>query len=155
MKAMPFAIGTIHFVGIGGIGMSGIAEVMYNLGYRIQGSDIAESATVRRLRALGIPIARGHGAEIMGDVAVLVVSSAIGEDNVEVIAARERYPCGAPGRDVGRADAAQVVGGSGRHTRKDDHNLDYRGHARQRRTGPHRHQRRHHQRIRYQRALGG
>ncbi|MDD9992347.1 MAG: Mur ligase domain-containing protein, partial [Rhodospirillales bacterium] len=91
MKAMPFAIGTIHFVGIGGIGMSGIAEVMHNLGYGIQGSDIAESATVRRLRALGIPIARGHGAETIGDVAVVVVSSAIGEDNVEVVAARERH----------------------------------------------------------------
>ena len=71
--------------------MSGIAEIMHNLGYRIQGSDIAESATVRRLRALGIPIAHGHGAETIDDVAVLVVSSAIGEDNVEVIAARERH----------------------------------------------------------------
>ena len=91
MKVMPFTIGTIHFVGIGGIGMSGIAEIMHNLGYRIQGSDIAESATVRRLRALGIPIAHGHGAETIDDVAVLVVSSAIGEDNVEVIAARERH----------------------------------------------------------------
>ncbi|MCY4404999.1 MAG: Mur ligase domain-containing protein, partial [Rhodospirillaceae bacterium] len=91
MKVMPFTIGTIHFVGIGGIGMSGIAEIMHNLGYRIQGSDIAESATVRRLRALGIPIAHGHGAETIDEVAVLVVSSAIGEDNVEVIAARERH----------------------------------------------------------------
>ena len=91
MKAMPFTIGTIHFVGIGGIGMSGIAEIMHNLGYRVQGSDIAESATVRRLRALGIAVSRGHGAEVIDDVAVLVVSSAIGEDNVEVIAARERH----------------------------------------------------------------
>ena len=91
MKAMPFTIGTIHFVGIGGIGMSGIAEIMHNLGYKIQGSDIAESATVRRLRALGIPISRGHGAEVINDAAVLVVSSAIAEDNVEVFAARERH----------------------------------------------------------------
>ena len=91
MKAMPFTIGTIHFVGIGGIGMSGIAEIMHNLGYRVQGSDIAESANVRRLRALGIPISRGHGAETIDDVAVLVVSSAIAEDNVEIVAARERH----------------------------------------------------------------
>ena len=91
MKALPFTIGTIHFAGIGGIGMSGIAEVMHNLGYRVQGSDIAESATVKRLRAMGIPIARGHGAETIDDVAVLVVSSAIDEDNAEIVAARERH----------------------------------------------------------------
>ena len=91
MKALPFTIGTLHFVGIGGIGMSGIAEVMHNLGYRIQGSDIAESATVRRLRALGIPVAHGHDAESVDGVAVLVVSSAVGEDNIEVVAARERH----------------------------------------------------------------
>ncbi len=90
MKALPLTIGTIHFVGIGGIGMSGIAEVMHNLGYRVQGSDIAESATVHRLRALGIPISRGHGVETMGDAAVVVVSSAVSDDNIEVTAARER-----------------------------------------------------------------
>ena len=91
MKALPFSIGTIHFAGIGGIGMSGIAEVMHNLGYRIQGSDIAESATVRRLRAQGISISLGHRGEAVDDVAVLVVSSALDEDNPEIVAARERH----------------------------------------------------------------
>ena len=57
MRALPLSIGTIHFVGIGGIGMSGIAEVLHNLGYTVQGSDIADSANVRRLREAGIPVA--------------------------------------------------------------------------------------------------
>ena len=90
MKALPLTIGTVHFIGVGGIGMSGIAEVMHNLGYRVQGSDIAEGATVRRLRALGIPIFRGHGVETMSEAAAVVVSSAVPDDNIEVTAARER-----------------------------------------------------------------
>ena len=57
MRALPLSIGTIHFVGIGGIGMSGIAEVLHNLGYAVQGSDIADSANVQRLREAGIPVA--------------------------------------------------------------------------------------------------
>jgi len=60
MKGVATDIGTIHFVGIGGIGMSGIAEVMHNLGYKVQGSDIAESASVERLRARGIAVHIGH-----------------------------------------------------------------------------------------------
>ena len=60
MRALPLNIGTIHFVGIGGIGMSGIAEVLHTLGYTVQGSDIAESANVRRLRAQGIKVLVGH-----------------------------------------------------------------------------------------------
>ena len=91
MKSLPFSLGTIHFVGIGGIGMSGIAEVMHNLGYRIQGSDVSESATVQRLRGLGIPVMHGHDSESVDDLAVLVVSSAVPEDNVEITAARERH----------------------------------------------------------------
>jgi UDP-N-acetylmuramate--alanine ligase len=90
MKALPLTIGTIHFVGIGGIGMSGIAEVMHNLGYKVQGSDVAEGATVKRLRSLGIAINIGHDAEAMGNPAVIVVSSAVTNENVEVAAARER-----------------------------------------------------------------
>ena len=62
MRALPLSIGTIHFVGIGGIGMSGIAEVLHNLGYGVQGSDLADSANVRRLREAGIPVAIGHDA---------------------------------------------------------------------------------------------
>jgi UDP-N-acetylglucosamine--N-acetylmuramyl-(pentapeptide) pyrophosphoryl-undecaprenol N-acetylglucosamine transferase len=66
MRALPLSIGTIHFVGIGGIGMSGIAEVLHNLGYAVQGSDIAEGANVQRLRAAGIPVTVGHAAEKSG-----------------------------------------------------------------------------------------
>ena len=90
MRALPLAIGTLHFVGIGGIGMSGIAEVLHNLGYRVQGSDVAESANVQRLRSAGIAIAIGHAAENLGDARVVVVSSAIQRDNAEVLAARAR-----------------------------------------------------------------
>jgi UDP-N-acetylmuramate--alanine ligase len=88
MRALPLSIGTIHFIGIGGIGMSGIAEVLHNLGYSVQGSDIAESPNVRRLRALGIGVAIGHAGENLGDAAVVVMSSAIRPDNPELAAAR-------------------------------------------------------------------
>ena len=90
MSALPLDIGTLHFVGIGGIGMSGIAEVMHNLGYAVQGSDTAEGANVRRLRALGVAITLGHDAAALGDAAVVVVSSAVKADNPEVVAARQR-----------------------------------------------------------------
>ncbi|MGE0650135.1 MAG: UDP-N-acetylmuramate--L-alanine ligase [Alphaproteobacteria bacterium] len=90
MKAMPLTIGTIHFVGIGGIGMSGIAEILHNLGYSVQGSDVAESANVKRLRDLGIPVRVGHGAENLGAAQVVVVSSAIARDNPEIAAARAK-----------------------------------------------------------------
>ena len=90
MKNIPFDIGTVHFVGIGGIGMSGIAEVMHNLGYSVQGSDLAASANVTRLKALGIPVFIGQTAENLEQASVVVVSSAIREDNPEMIEARER-----------------------------------------------------------------
>jgi UDP-N-acetylmuramate--alanine ligase len=90
MTGLPFEIGPLHFVGIGGIGMSGIAEVMHNVGWRVQGSDIAESANVARLRSLGIPVAIGHDAGNLGEARVVVVSSAIDPRNVEVAAARAR-----------------------------------------------------------------
>jgi UDP-N-acetylmuramate--alanine ligase len=85
---LPQHIGPIHFVGIGGIGMSGIAEVLANLGYTVQGSDVADSANVRRLRDKGIAIAIGHKAENLDGAEVVVVSSAIRRDNPELIAAR-------------------------------------------------------------------
>ncbi|WP_448202568.1 UDP-N-acetylmuramate--L-alanine ligase [Azospirillum sp. sgz302134] len=88
MRALPLSIGTIHFVGIGGIGMSGIAEVLKNLGYTVQGSDLSESANVKRLRELGIQVSIGHRAENIAGAAVLVVSSAVKRDNPEVVAAR-------------------------------------------------------------------
>ena len=90
MRTLPLDIGAIHFVGIGGIGMSGIAEVMHNLGYTVQGSDVAASANVRRLRALGITVHEGHAAENVGEAQVVVVSSAVKADNPEVRAARAR-----------------------------------------------------------------
>ncbi len=90
---LPRDIGPVHFVGIGGIGMSGIAEVMVNLGYAVQGSDQAESGNVKRLREKGVRIAIGHSAENLNDAAVVVVSSAIKPDNPELIAARaQRLP---------------------------------------------------------------
>ena len=90
MRALPLSIGTIHFVGIGGIGMSGIAEILHNLGYTVQGSDVAENANVKRLAEIGIPVSIGHDASNLGDAQVVVVSSAIKMDNPEVIAANAR-----------------------------------------------------------------
>ena len=87
---MPKAIGLVHFIGIGGIGMSGIAEVLHNLGHRVQGSDQADSANVQRLRDKGIEVFVGHKAENLGDAEVVVVSTAIKKDNPELIAAREK-----------------------------------------------------------------
>jgi UDP-N-acetylmuramate--alanine ligase len=80
----------IHFVGIGGIGMSGIAEVLLNLGYKVSGSDLRESDTTERLRALGGEIMIGHRPENVGSPHVVVISSAVKSDNVEVAAAREK-----------------------------------------------------------------
>ncbi|MFO1113993.1 MAG: Mur ligase domain-containing protein, partial [Rhodospirillales bacterium] len=90
MRALPLSIGTIHFVGIGGIGMSGIAEVLFNLGYTVQGSDINESANVQRLREAGIPVMIGHDEANLGAAQVVVVSTAVKKDNPEVAAARSR-----------------------------------------------------------------
>ena len=87
MRGVATDIGTIHFVGIGGIGMSGIAEVMHNLGYKVQGSDVAESYVIEGLRAKGIAVAIGHDACNLGDAAVVVTSTAIRRDNPEVAAA--------------------------------------------------------------------
>ncbi|MGZ8349763.1 MAG: UDP-N-acetylmuramate--L-alanine ligase [Allosphingosinicella sp.] len=90
MRGVGTDIGTIHFVGIGGIGMSGIAEVMHILGYKVQGSDLAESYVVEGLRKRGIKVALGHDPENLGEAAVVVVSTAVRKDNPEVQAAYER-----------------------------------------------------------------
>jgi len=90
VRALPLGIGTIHFVGIGGIGMSGIAEVLHTLGYAVQGSDISDNANVRRLRDAGIPVAIGHDAANVANAQVVVVSTAVKRDNPEVAAARAR-----------------------------------------------------------------
>jgi len=80
----------VHFVGIGGIGMSGIAEVLLNLGYRVSGSDLKESDITRRLAKLGAHLSVGHRAENLGEADVVVISSAVRRDNPEVVAARAR-----------------------------------------------------------------
>jgi UDP-N-acetylmuramate--alanine ligase len=90
VKGVGTDIGTIHFVGIGGIGMSGIAEVMHNLGYKVQGSDIAESYVVDGLRKRGIDVMIGHDADNLGDAAVVVTSTAVKKGNPERDAALER-----------------------------------------------------------------
>jgi UDP-N-acetylmuramate--alanine ligase len=90
MKAMGTEIGTIHFVGIGGIGMSGIAEVMHHLGYKVQGSDQNESYVTEGLRKAGIPVMIGQSADNLGDATVVVCSTAIRDDNPEVKAATEK-----------------------------------------------------------------
>lgn len=80
----------IHFVGIGGVGMCGIAEVLHYQGYRITGSDLGEGSTVQRLKSLGIPVYMGHKAEHIKGADVVVRSSAVGMNNPEIVAAREQ-----------------------------------------------------------------
>jgi UDP-N-acetylmuramate--alanine ligase len=89
MRGVPTDIGTVHFIGIGGIGMSGIAEVMHNLGYTVQGTDIAESYVIDGLRKRGIKVMIGHAAENLGDAAVVVTSTAVKRGNPEVETALE------------------------------------------------------------------
>ena len=91
MTALPLSIGRIHFTGIGGIGMSGIAEILHDLGYKVQGSDISESANVRRLRARGIEVSIPQKEENLEGVSIVVISTAIKPDNPELVAARARY----------------------------------------------------------------
>ena len=110
MRALPLSIGPLHFVGIGGIGMSGIAEVLHTLGYAVQGSDIADGYNVRRLREHGIPVAIGHDAQNVANAQVVVVSTAVKRDNPEVVAARAR----AVGRPNAASDLADLVERTGR-----------------------------------------
>ncbi len=86
----PQNIGPVHFIGIGGIGMSGIAEVLVSLGYEVQGSDVAENSNVQRLQKLGIKIRIGHDSENVGNAEIVVVSSAIKRDNPELIFSIEK-----------------------------------------------------------------
>ncbi|MCJ8190654.1 UDP-N-acetylmuramate--L-alanine ligase [Sphingomicrobium aestuariivivum] len=90
MKALGRDLGTIHFVGIGGIGMSGIAEVMHQLGYKVQGSDMKDGPVTQKLRDAGIPVHIGHAPENLGDAEVVVCSTAIRRTNPEVQAASEK-----------------------------------------------------------------
>lgn len=90
MNALPLNIGLVHFVGIGGIGMSGIAEILHNLGHQVQGSDISDNQNVQRLRELGIKIHVGHHEDNINQANVVVISSAIKKENPEIAAARTR-----------------------------------------------------------------
>ncbi len=85
---MSLEVGRIHFIGIGGIGMSGIAEVLVNQGYQVQGSDVSENYNVERLRKLGVQVFIGHAEENVADAAVVVKSTAVKDDNPEIVAAR-------------------------------------------------------------------
>jgi hypothetical protein len=153
---LPRDIGPVHFVGIGGIGMSGIAEVLANQGYKVRGSDVADSANVQRLRDRGIDVAVGHAAANLDEAAVVVVSSAIKRDKPGADrSAGPRTAGGAPRRNAGRADAAQIRRRRRRHARQDDNHVDGRRAARRRGFRPDRHQWRHHQRLRHQCAHGG
>ena len=87
---MKHKIQRIHFVGIGGSGMSGIAEVLANQGYEVSGSDLADSAATRHLAALGVKITFGHDAANIVGADAVVVSTAVGADNPEVVAARDK-----------------------------------------------------------------
>ncbi len=87
---LPVQTGPIHFIGIGGIGMSGIAEVLHNLGYTVQGSDAADNYNVKRLADKGIRTFIGHSAENIAEAEVVVVSTAIKRDNPELAMAREK-----------------------------------------------------------------
>jgi len=87
---MKHKIKHIHFIGIGGTGMNGIAEVLFNLGYQVSGSDLSENVATRRLRQLGMTVCIGHAARNLTDADVVVTSTAVGQDNPEVLAARER-----------------------------------------------------------------
>ena len=116
----PLNVGVIHFVGIGGIGMSGIAEILHNLNYKIQGSDLTDNTNVKRLRGKGIPITIGHKAENLGEAGVVVISSAVKKDNPEVVAARAALlPI------VRRAEMlGELMRRRGRYARQDNHNVD-------------------------------
>ena len=87
---MKHKVKSIHFIGVGGSGMSGIAEVLVNQGFEVSGSDLAESATTRRLAAAGIKVHIGHQPENVLEADAVGASTAVKEDNPEVIAARER-----------------------------------------------------------------
>ena len=91
MSQLPLSIGRIHFTGIGGIGMSGIAEILHDMGYEVQGSDAAENANVQRLRDKGITIMVGQEAANIANATIVVVSTAIRADNPEVVEARRRF----------------------------------------------------------------
>ena len=90
MERLPVDIGIIHFIGIGGIGMSGIAEILHNLGYKVQGSDISENQNVQRLQGMGVKVFVGQASKNLSAASIAVVSTAIEAGNVELSCAREK-----------------------------------------------------------------
>jgi len=90
MRVSPEALGNVHFIGIGGIGMSGIAEILHTSGYQVQGSDLSENSNVKRLKKLGIKIYIGQKSTQIDQVSVVVVSTAVKPDNPEFIEARSQ-----------------------------------------------------------------
>ena len=148
---LPRDVGPIHFIGIGGIGMSGIAEVMATLGYTVQGSDLTDNYNVARLRKSGIDVDIGHRAENIGDAQVVVVSSAVKADNPELVEARNRYlPIVRRAEmlaELMRFKSCVAVGGT--HGKTTTTSL-VAALARCRRSRSDRHQRRHHQRLWHQ-----
>ena len=127
---MRHKVKRIHFVGIGGSGMSGIAEVLINLGFSVSGSDLADNAATRRLQDMGATVCQGHAAENLGAADVVVVSTAVNETNPEVVAARARQDpghstCG----DAGRTDALPPGHRGGRHPWQDHHHQSDRQHS--------------------------
>ena len=88
LKTMPLTDGYIHHVGVGGIGMSGIAEILYNMGYKVSGSDLSTNANVLRLKKLGVKFSKGHKAQNVADASVVVKSTAVSYANPEIIEAR-------------------------------------------------------------------
>ena len=91
MSQLPLSIGRIHFTGIGGIGMSGIAEILHDMGYEVSGSDLSENTNVKRLKDKGITIALEQVADNIDGVAIVVISTAIKDDNPELLEARRRF----------------------------------------------------------------
>ncbi len=102
---MKHKVNHLHFIGIGGSGMSGIAEVLLNLGYQVSGSDLAESSTVKRLKSLGAKTLVGHAAGNIVGADVVVTSSAVKPDNPEVVAAKAARVPVVPGRST---DSARI-----------------------------------------------
>ncbi len=115
----------IHFIGIGGIGMSGIAEILLTMGYSVSGSDLRRSAVTERLVGMGARVFEGHAAGNAAASDVVVTSSAVAKDNPEVVEAKARkIPVIQRGGDAGGADAAEVWHCCGRNAWEDDYDFD-------------------------------
>ena len=152
---VPLDIGTIHFIGIGGIGMSGIAEIMHNLGYKVRGSDLAESANVKRLQGARHPdLHRPQRRQSQGCPCRRLFLGGEGRQSRIRCGAPARPAAGAPRRNAGRDHAPEMVRRRGRHQRQDHDHHHGRGPARCRRARSHRRQWRHHQRLWHQCAAG-